>query len=498
MSPAHGTDLAARLASMPVIAILRGLQPAHAIPVVEALWQAGIRIAEVPLNSPEPFDTVRRLAAHFGARMAIGAGTVLTVEEVDRLAEIGCGFCVSPNTDARVIEAAIRAGMTPIPGFATATEAFVAIAAGARMLKAFPAAGAAGKLAAMKVVLPKDVLLVAVGGVTPAEFPALRTAGADAFGIGSDLYRPGWSAAEVGARAQRLVAALRRGAAVAPRLLCNPQATIGESPIALGDGRGLLWVDPIAPRLLRFVESENTCHEMPLSAPVWSIEALPDGALAGTGDAAFCTLDADRGALRFGPTVEVGAGCRLNDMTIDARGGLWAGSMHRGLLGGHGALFHAPSADAPARRVACGLGVANGMAFSADARTLYVIDTLARTLLAYPADIGAGALGEPVIVTDFLGVPGKPDGMAVAPDGALWVAMWGGGAVVRIAADGGALLESIAIPAPQVSSVCFDAAGRAFVTTSRARLSAEALAAFPSSGGVFAIDLGANAELEAA
>ncbi len=282
---------------------------------------------------------------------------------------------------------------------------------------------------------PGDVRIVAVGGVTPGRFSALQAAGADAFGIGSDLYRPGRAAVDVHARARELVRAWQRSAAARPRLLCNPLAAIGEAPV-LGGESEIVWVDPIAPRLLRYDLHGQTWREWRLPAPVWSLAALADGAFAGTGDSAFCRITAATQTVAFGPAVNVGAGCRLNDMTIDRRGGLWAGSMHRGLLGGRGALFHAATPEAPARQVAGGLGVANGMAFSDDQRTLYVVDTLARTLLAYPADVEAGTLGEPTIVTDFLGVPGKPDGMAIAPDGSLWVAMWGSGAIVRVAADG--------------------------------------------------------------
>ncbi len=489
MSDRAALDLETQLAKTPLVAILRGIAPDDAIAVGQALFDAGIRIAEVPLNSPEPLESVRRLAAHFGPRMAIGAGTVLTPDAVAHVAAAGGRFCVSPNTDAAVIGAALAQGLTPVPGFASASEAFAAVAAGARVLKRFPASGAVADIAALRAVLPRDVSIVAVGGVTAGDFGPLRAAGATAFGIGSDLYGPGRSADEVGARARALVAALARATAATPRLLCNPRTTIGESPGIDPASGDVLWVDPIVPRLLRYAAGDRDHRETKLAAAVWSINHLPQGGVAGTCDAAFCTLAVDTGALRAGPAIDVGPGCRLNDMTVDTGGGLWAGSMHRGLLAGRGALFHAPAPEAPARRVAEGLGVANGMAFALDGRTLYVVDTLARTLLAYPADLRAGTLGEPVIVTDFLGLPGKPDGMAVAPDGGVWVAMWGGGAIVRIDPDGGALRESIALPAPQVSSLCFDRGGRAFVSTSCARLNEDALAANPGSGGLFQIDL---------
>jgi sugar lactone lactonase YvrE len=174
-------------------------------------------------------------------------------------------------------------------------------------------------------------------------------------------------------------------------------------------------------------------------------------------------------------------------MAVDDAGGVWAGAMHKGLLATRGVIYHAASlADRPIE-VAAGLGVPNGMAFSAERGTLYVIDTLSRTLLAYPV-IDHG-LGEPVIITDFMGVPGKPDGMTIGDDGSLWVAMWGGGCVVRIAAAGHTL-QLVDIPAPHVSSLCLADEAILFVTTSRMRLSPEALDQHPASGGLFRIDLG--------
>ena len=171
-------------------------------------------------------------------------------------------------------------------------------------------------------------------------------------------------------------------------------------------------------------------------------------------------------------------------MTVDASGGLWVGMMHRGVLATRGAIFHARSVRAEPTRVASGLGVPNGMKLSADGRTLYVIDTLERTLLAYPVD--GGKLGEPVIVSDFLGLPGKPDGMTLAADGTFWVAMWGGSCVVQLANDG-AFIRKVAVPAPHVSSLCFVAPNRLMVTTSRMRLSPQALSDHPGSGGLFEI-----------
>ncbi len=271
------------------------------------------------------------------------------------------------------------------------------------------------------------------------------------------------------------------GAGIAARLACNPESGIGESPVVGSDG-GIVWTDPIAPRLLRF--REGRLDQVAPIRPVWSLAATPSGELAGTLDDGFCTLDAD-GGIRPGPRAVVDAGCRFNDMAVDAKGGFWAGAMHKGVLAGRGAIFHAPAPDAEPVRVAEGLGVPNGMGFSANGRTLFVIDTLARTLLAFPVE--GAALGEPVIVTDFMNLPGKPDGMTIAPDGSFWVAMWGGACVAQIGRDG-ALLRTVAVPAPHVSSACL-AGSALFVTTSRMRLSPQQLADWPGSGGLFAIDL---------
>jgi len=469
------------LAETGLIAILRGLTGDEAIAVVEALYTAGVRLAEVPLNSPDPFPTIAALSAHFEGRMLIGAGTVVTTDAVEQLAATGCAFCVSPNTDPAVIAAALAKGMIPLPGFATASEAFVAIAAGARHLKAFPAHGARPQLSALSAVLPAGVTLIAVGGASVGDIGAYRDAGVRAFGVGTDLYRPGRAADDVGRRAAAWIQALQAPPTPVAMLAHAAQTMVGESPLFDAEGT-LCWVDPTVPCLLRW--EGTACTRVPLTEPVWALGRV-GAALVGNGETHFLSLLAE-GSIIAGPEIDVGAGCRLNDMVVDSRGGLWGGSMHRGLLSGRGALFHATRSEAPARRVAEGLGVANGMAFSADERTLFVIDTLARTLLAYPADIHAGTLGEPRVVTDFLGVPGKPDGMTMGPEGHLWVAMWGGHAVVELAPNG-AVLRSIPVPAAHVGSLAFDDDGRLFITTARARLSDADLARSPGAGGLFVV-----------
>lgn len=263
-------------------------------------------------------------------------------------------------------------------------------------------------------------------------------------------------------------------------LRCDAHAAIGESPLWRGDH--LLWTDPVERRLLRYNEASGL-ETIAVGQAIWSLAEQPDQTIVATLDDRFCTLAAD-GALRSDPAAMLDAGCRLNDRAVDPAGGLWAGAMHRGVLATRGAIFHARTIDETPIRVADGLGVPNGMAFAPDGQTLYVVDTLARTLLAYAVD--DARLGEPTIVTDFLDVPGKPDGMTVAADGHFWVAMWGGGCVAEIAADG-ATLRLVELPAPHVSSLCFAGSGRLLVTTSRMRLSPRALAEHPGSGGLFEI-----------
>jgi 2-dehydro-3-deoxyphosphogalactonate aldolase len=178
----------------PVVAILRGVRPSEVEAVGEALFEAGLRAVEVPLNSPEPLDSLRRLSRRFAERMLCGAGTVLSAAEVDAVADAGGRLVISPNVRGEVIAAALRYGLPAAPGFATATEAFDAIAAGAVELKLFPAVTyGQGHVRQLRAVLPPAVRLWAVGGVTPADFPAWWEVGVRAFGLGSDLYRPGQS-----------------------------------------------------------------------------------------------------------------------------------------------------------------------------------------------------------------------------------------------------------------------------------------------------------------
>lgn len=192
----------------PLIAILRGLRPDEAKAVGGALIDAGVTRIEVPLNSPDSFDSVAVLARRFGDVAEVGAGTVLTVDDVARVRDAGGTLIVSPDCNPDVIRATKAAGLTSAPGIATPTEAFTAIRAGADALKLFPAflIGAPG-LAAMKAVLPASVPVYAVGGVGPDDFSLWLKAGAGGFGLGSALYKPGDSAEIVGRKAAVMVAA---------------------------------------------------------------------------------------------------------------------------------------------------------------------------------------------------------------------------------------------------------------------------------------------------
>ncbi len=195
------------LARLPLIAILRGIEPRDALPIGAALAGAGWRLVEVPLNSPRPLDSIATLAAAY-ADALVGAGTVLSATQVRDVHAAGGRLVVAPNFDAAVVREAARLDMICLPGVATASEAFAALGAGASGLKLFPAEmipPAAVK--ALRAVLDASVRLFPVGGITTANAPAYRAAGATGFGVGSDLYRPGMDAATAAQNAARWAAA---------------------------------------------------------------------------------------------------------------------------------------------------------------------------------------------------------------------------------------------------------------------------------------------------
>jgi 2-dehydro-3-deoxyphosphogalactonate aldolase len=193
----------------PLVAILRGLAPGDAPAIGAALVDAGIRALEVPLNSPRPFESIRRLSASLPDDVALGAGTVLTEDDVARAAEAGAMFIVAPNFDPAVVRATKRAALVSMPGVATPSEAFAALACGADILKLFPAEQMPPAIVkAWRAVMPAGTRLFPVGGISAENVADYLEAGADGFGIGSAIYRPGASAEAVGAAARRFIAAL--------------------------------------------------------------------------------------------------------------------------------------------------------------------------------------------------------------------------------------------------------------------------------------------------
>jgi len=193
--------------SLPLIAILRGLTPAEAVPIGQALVSTGWTLIEVPLNSPQPLDSIAAMVRTFPQAL-IGAGTVLTPSDVRNVHAAGGQLIVSPNFNPAVVHEAVRLGLVCLPGIMTASEAFAALDAGAAGLKIFPAEMASpAVIKALRAVLPANVLVLPVGGITPENMAAYRAAGANGFGIGSALYKPGTTADAVNANATKFIAA---------------------------------------------------------------------------------------------------------------------------------------------------------------------------------------------------------------------------------------------------------------------------------------------------
>lgn len=204
-------DFRRYFAECPLVAIIRGITPAEAEGIASALYDGGIRIIEVPLNSPQPLESIRIIADAFGNRTLVGAGTVLDPEEVLKVRDAMGRLIVSPNTNTAVIEATVAAGMVSSPGYFTPSEALAAIRAGAHSIKLFPAEAASRKVVkSQKAVLPKDVPLIVVGGVTPDAIPGWLEGGADGFGLGGGLYQPGQDVETTLEKARAYVAAVSR------------------------------------------------------------------------------------------------------------------------------------------------------------------------------------------------------------------------------------------------------------------------------------------------
>lgn len=194
----------------PLVAIIRGITPDAAEAIGDAIYEGGIRIIEVPLNSPDPLDSIQRLAARFGERMLVGAGTVLDPADVTRVQEAGGRLIVSPDTNIEVIAATVAAGLVASPGYFTPSEAFSAIRAGATALKLFPAEGGSPSLLkAQLAVIPRDVPIIIVGGIKPDNMRPWLAAGATGFGLGGGLYKPGQPPAETVKKARAYVAGMK-------------------------------------------------------------------------------------------------------------------------------------------------------------------------------------------------------------------------------------------------------------------------------------------------
>jgi len=204
--------LAQWLDRCPLVAILRGVEPAEVSAIVAALEAEGVAIVEVPLNSPQPLDSIARLAREFGDRLLIGAGTVVTETQVAEIAEAGGRLVVTPHATPDVVRAAKVRGLLAVPGFFTPAEAFAMLAAGADAIKLFPAEAAGPPvLRALLAVLPRGTAVLPVGGIDAASIPAWRRAGAAGFGVGSSIYKPGDSGTTVAGKARALVQSLATG-----------------------------------------------------------------------------------------------------------------------------------------------------------------------------------------------------------------------------------------------------------------------------------------------
>ena len=197
-------------AACPLVAILRGITPEEAIEVGQALFDAGLRVIEVPLNSPDPLKSIERLASQFGGNALIGAGTVMTPDDVIEVRDAGGELIVMPHSDPEIIEEAKAEGLYCLPGVATPSEGFMALTNGADGLKMFPGEAMPPKIVkAWRAVFPVSIKLLPVGGVTVENIPDYLAAGGSGFGIGTSLYTPGRSAEDVRLRADAIVAACR-------------------------------------------------------------------------------------------------------------------------------------------------------------------------------------------------------------------------------------------------------------------------------------------------
>jgi len=205
------TQLEDWLNKIPVVAIIRGVQPEEAPEIGAAILEAGVGVIEVPLNSPRPFESIENLSKALGDKCVVGCGTLLNEDDAQRVADAGGKIAVTPNTNVAVIKRCIELSMVPMPGWATPTEAFEAYHAGARYLKLFPAGSyGAGHVSALRAVLPSDTKVLAVGGVGAHNAAEWLAAGVNGFGIGSEIYKAGRGATEVYQRTNEIVETINK------------------------------------------------------------------------------------------------------------------------------------------------------------------------------------------------------------------------------------------------------------------------------------------------
>ncbi len=201
--------LTAAIGEMPVVAIIRGVQLAEVADIANAIYEAGVRVIEVPLNTPNAFECIRLLSDELKAHCMVGCGTLTQLSDIPKLVEVGAELAVTPSTQPDLIKECLDAGLLPMPGCMTPTEAFAALHAGATQLKLFPASTVgSGHLAAMKAVLPHSAQVYAVGGVKLSELTTWKKAGATGFGFGSEIFKPGMTAKQVFQATRRVVAAV--------------------------------------------------------------------------------------------------------------------------------------------------------------------------------------------------------------------------------------------------------------------------------------------------
>lgn len=485
--------LEAFLDECPIVGIFRGVRPDEVIEIATAVYEAGVRVIEVPMNSPEPLKSIAALRAHFGERMIVGAGTITHPDQIGALAEAGGQICVSPNCRADVISAAMAANIIPMPGVATPTEAFAAVNAGARHLKLFPASnGGIGMGKALREVLPKGVALIAVGGVSPTNAHEFMSAGFRGLGIGSALYKAGRAAREVGNAASTFVAAVNAEAPRAPvvKTLLSCQNAIGDSPVCLEDGKCIVWIDTVEQTVQTLDTATLEHSSRKLSQPIFAIGQAQDGGLWAITEDAAARLDHKTGQVTVtSDPAPLHEHCRLNNAGMDAGGAIWAGSMDRAARRSKGQLFRFQP-DGQVETIADGFGVCNGVAWNKEGSEFYFLDTLERTLTAFAFDAEHGLLGAPRLVFDFLDNKGKPHGLATAPDGSFWVAMWGGQAALNISPNG-ELTAQIAIPSKHATGCAYSPAKEALIVTSGTfRNTAGDLKDHPDAGGLFEVKLG--------